>query len=108
MISPDRFPTGSPWFRGTSRVTGSHQFPPLQGGPDREPLDAGTQIPPPIPPSAWPWPTSPWFAAWMAHDDARRAATMAAGKRRLAQRHKDAATSCGLGSPGRADTGAAL
>jgi hypothetical protein len=31
-------------------------------------------------------PAPPWLAAWMEQDDARRAATMAAGKRRLAAR----------------------
>lgn len=36
------------------------------------------------------------FAAWLELDDARRAATMAAGKRRLTLRHKEAVTSsCG-------------
>jgi hypothetical protein len=31
----------------------------------------------------WPPPEPAWFAAWMREDDARRAATMAAGKRRM-------------------------
>lgn len=34
-------------------------------------------------PLGWPPPEPVWFTEWMETDDARRAATMAAGKRRL-------------------------
>jgi hypothetical protein len=39
-----------------------------------------------VQPLDWPPPEPPWWAEWMETDDARRAATMAAGKARLQQR----------------------
>jgi hypothetical protein len=39
-------------------------------------------------PIDWPPPEPAWFAAWMAEDDARRAALMAAGKIRLSLSRK--------------------